>query len=77
LKQGRRRTIANKAIKNKISTAHKKAVKTIGSNDKEAAQKALSDFYKIIDKAGKKNIFHKNKIARRKSRLASKLNAMK
>ncbi len=41
--------------------------------DKENLKKILSSIYSLMDKATKKNIFHKNKAARKKSQLASQL----
>ena len=41
--------------------------------DKEKLKKTLSSIYSLIDKATKKNIFHKNKAARKKSQLANQL----
>jgi len=41
--------------------------------DKEKLKKTLSLIYSLIDKATKKNIFHKNKAARKKSQLATQL----
>jgi small subunit ribosomal protein S20 len=38
--------------------------------NKEEVQKVLNLTYKLIDKACKKNIFHKNTAARKKSKLA-------
>ena len=38
--------------------------------DKENLKKILSSIYSLMDKATKKNIFHKNKAARKKSQLA-------
>lgn len=40
---------------------------------KENLQKHLSSIYSLIDKGTKKNIFHKNAAARKKSKLASYL----
>ena len=42
-------------------------------DDKVQAQILLSLAYSLIDKACKKNIFHKNNAARKKSKLAGKL----
>lgn len=40
---------------------------------KEKLKKSLSSIYSLIDKGTKKNIFHKNTAARKKSRLAASL----
>jgi small subunit ribosomal protein S20 len=41
--------------------------------DKEKLQKVLSSVYSLIDKGTKKNVFHKNAAARKKSKLAAYL----
>jgi small subunit ribosomal protein S20 len=43
--------------------------------DKEKLQKILSSVYSLIDKGTKKNVFHKNAAARKKSKLAAYLKA--
>ena len=41
------------------------------SEEKEKLKKILSSIYSLIDKATKKNIFHKNAASRKKSKLAT------
>ena len=41
--------------------------------DKEKVKKVLSSVYSLIDKGTKKNVFHKNAAARKKSKLAAYL----
>lgn len=41
--------------------------------DKKNAQEILSSVYSLIDKGTKKNVFHQNAAARKKSRLATSL----
>ena len=41
--------------------------------DKENLKKILSSIYSLLDKGTKKNIFHKNAAARKKSKLAAYL----
>jgi small subunit ribosomal protein S20 len=43
--------------------------------DKEKIQKVLNSVYSLIDKGTKKNVFHKNAAARKKSKLAAYLKA--
>jgi small subunit ribosomal protein S20 len=42
---------------------------------KENLQQTLSSVYSLMDKGTKKNVFHKNAIARKKAKLASYLKA--
>lgn len=66
LRKDRKREIVNKNLKNLL----KKNIKLAEKNPSEAnIRKAV----KIIDKTAKKNIIHKNKAARIKSKLAKLL----
>ena len=64
----------NKSIVSECKTAITGAEKLISSGDLEAAQKAVANAVKCLDKAAEKGIFHPNNAARRKSRLVNKLN---
>ena len=44
--------------------------------EKEKLKTILSSIYSLIDKGTKKNIFHKNAAARKKSKLAASLKAV-
>ena len=44
--------------------------------EKEKVEKNLNSVYSLIDKGTKKNIFHKNAAARKKSKLAAYLKAV-
>lgn len=61
----RRRNIMNDTIK--------KVRSLIASGDAKAAQEALPETYKAIDKAAKRGIIKKNTAARKKSRLTTSL----
>lgn len=45
------------------------------AEEKEKLKTILSSIYSLIDKGTKKNIFHKNAAARKKSKLAASLKA--
>lgn len=45
-------------------------------DDKEKLQKSLNSVYSLIDKATKKNVFHKNTAARKKAQLIRALKAI-
>ncbi|HTF90825.1 MAG TPA: 30S ribosomal protein S20 [Planctomycetota bacterium] len=66
--------VANKAIRGVM----KSAVKGVTSaKDAAEAKLQLAAAMKRLDKAAKAGVIHKNAAARRKSRLARKVNAMK
>ena len=59
----------NVAFKSSIKTAVKKALALSTEGDKDALAAAISNFYKLCDKAVSKGVLHKNTAARKKSRL--------
>ena len=68
VRQIAKRTERNRATKSRIKTLHKKAVSAAGEGNSDEALKTLQEFTKAVDKATKRNIFHKNKAANLKSR---------
>jgi small subunit ribosomal protein S20 len=54
----------------------KKVIAAIDSGDKAAAEAAFKVAQPVMDSSVTKGIFHKNKIARTKSRLAARIKAM-
>ena len=66
----------NVAFKTSIKTAIKKALALATESDKEALAAAISNVYKLCDKAVSKGILHKNTAARKKSRLTKAINKL-
>jgi small subunit ribosomal protein S20 len=66
----------NASLRSELRTAVKNARKAIEAGDKGAAQTILQRATSTIDRIADKNIIHKNKAARHKSRLAAALKAM-
>ena len=54
----------------------KRFVKAINSNDRDAAQSAYTSAVSKIDKATSKGLHHKNRAARLKSRLNTRLKSL-
>lgn len=67
----------NVAIKSSIKTAIKKFEKILASGNMEEARVAFRNAISALDKGVSKGVIHRNKAARKKSRLASKINAIK
>ena len=77
-RQNEKRRVKNSQVKSTIRTAAKKIVKTIDSKegkDLDKIQEYFLNFTKTIDTAAGKGIIKKNTAARKKSRLAKKVNA--
>jgi small subunit ribosomal protein S20 len=64
------RTERNKQTKDAYRAKIKEVKKGIGVLDAKKLQDKLSESYKLIDKAAKKNVLHKNNAARKKSQIA-------
>lgn len=67
---------ANSALRSRYRTAVKGVRKAIAAGDKAAAMANFRAATSVIDKIADKNIVHKNKAARHKSRLAAALKTM-
>ena len=67
---------ANTGLRSRFRTVVKNVLKTIDSGDKAKAAEQFRDAQKVIDSVADKRVFHKNKAARHKSRLAAKIKAM-
>jgi small subunit ribosomal protein S20 len=75
VKTSEKRRLRNASLKSALRTALKKADQAIAGPDLEAAREAVKFAQRKLDKAVTKGIIHKNAAARKKSRLAQKLNA--
>ena len=69
--------VRNKAKMTALRTAEKKFRAAVESAEPAVAQAALSVVFTKLDKAVKAGIIHKNKSARKKSRLTALLKAKK
>ena len=66
----------NASQRSEFRTAVKKVLKAIAAGDKAAAAAVYQESVSTIDRIADKKIFHKNKAARHKSRLAAAVKAM-
>lgn len=64
----------NVVVKSQVKTAVKKAVEAAKSN--EAVAERVSEATSSLDRAVSKGVLHKNTVARKKSRMAKKVNAL-
>ena len=71
LRKNERKKQLNSMHKKRVKSLTKKVLSLAGQNKEEEAKKALSQAYKVIDKAAKKNVIKKNTASRKKSRLAN------
>jgi small subunit ribosomal protein S20 len=67
---------ANSSLRSKFRTSIKSVLKAVASGDKTKASETFKTAQSVIDSIADKGLFHKNKAARHKSRLAAKLKAL-
>ncbi|MCL2706310.1 MAG: 30S ribosomal protein S20 [Spirochaetaceae bacterium] len=74
--QSLRRRMRNRMAVSEVRTSVKNFITAVDSKNKEEAEKAFRFVVKKIDTAAGKGIFHRNTVARKKSRLAKMLNRL-
>jgi len=79
----KRNNLQNRFYKSSVKTLTKRFLKDLeiykasqSIGDKERVQIVLNSIYSLIDKGLKKNVYHKNSAARKKSKLAALLKAV-
>jgi small subunit ribosomal protein S20 len=76
LRQTEKRTVINRARMSRVRTFVKKVETAIETGDKAAAQSALQLAQPELHRATSKGVLHKNTVARKLSRLATRINAL-
>lgn len=66
----------NASMRSMMRTSIKRVHQAVAAGDQNAANEVFRKATSIIDRVADKNIIHKNKAARHKSRLASAIKAM-
>ncbi|MEQ4616904.1 MAG: 30S ribosomal protein S20 [Corticimicrobacter sp.] len=66
----------NSSLRSMLRTSIKRVRQAIESGDKEQAAAVYQKTSSVIDRVADKNIIHKNKAARHKSRLAAAIKAL-
>ncbi|MBF8378240.1 30S ribosomal protein S20 [Alicyclobacillus mali] len=72
----KRNTLRNRTIKSALRTHIRKFETAFAAQDVEEAQARLRTALRALDKAVTKGVIHRNTAARKKSRLAKRLNAL-
>jgi small subunit ribosomal protein S20 len=67
---------ANTALRSRFRTVIKNVQKAVDAGDKAQAVELFKTAQPVIDSIADKKLFHKNKAARHKSRLAAKVKAL-
>jgi small subunit ribosomal protein S20 len=66
----------NSSLRSMLRTAIKRVRQAVETGDKTAAAAVLQKATSVIDRVADKNIIHKNKAARHKSRLSAAVKAL-
>lgn len=77
IKTNAKRRLRNVATRKTVKIAVKRVEKAIGQNAPEEALALYHNAAKALEKAATKGAIHRNKAARKKSRLMKKINALK
>ncbi|QRN41570.1 MAG: 30S ribosomal protein S20 [Neisseriaceae bacterium] len=75
-RQAEKQRAHNAGLRTAFRTAVKKIMKAIETGDKELAKNTFRESVKTIDSVADKGIYHKNKAARHKTRLSSRIKNM-
>ena len=67
---------ANTALRSRFRTVIKNVQKAVDAGEKDKAVELFKAAQPVIDSVADKNLFHKNKAARHKSRLAAAIRGM-
>ncbi len=75
-RQSEKRRTHNASLRSLVRTVIKRVEAAIGSGDAAAAKEAYDSAVPVIDRMADKGIIHKNKAARHKSRLNTRVKAL-
>ena len=80
-KKARRQSVKryrrNSSVRTATRTAVNKALVSVEDGDVAVAEATVQSAISILDRAVRKGVIHKNSAARRKSRIATKLNRLR
>jgi small subunit ribosomal protein S20 len=77
VRQNAKKKAINRARKSEVKTGVKRLEDVIRTGDAAAAQEQLKAVARNLDKVSSTSTMHKNTAARKKSRLAKRINALK
>ncbi len=71
-----KRRVRNRMVRGRTRTILRSARQSVAAGDVNQARDAAAVAIASLDRAGTKRLFHKNKVARLKSRLSKHVNAL-
>ncbi|MCS7336879.1 MAG: 30S ribosomal protein S20 [Verrucomicrobiae bacterium] len=76
-RKSERRRLRNRAVKMRVRRLEKQFLAQVTANKKQEASDLFRKVCSALDKAAESGVLHKKTVARKKSRLAARLNALK
>ncbi len=76
MKQSEVRRQRNRKVKSQLKSAVKRFLLSLEGNETQEAHRCYASATRVIDKAAAKGVLHKKTAARKKSRLARRLNEL-
>ena len=70
VRQAEKNRRRNLKFKNELKAAVKSVLTAVEKNDSKTANEMLTKAQSLLDKATKRNLYHKNKVSRQKSQLS-------
>lgn len=77
MRQTTKRAARNKSRSTAIKSQVRKVLDAVAHKDAETAEKAFREAAQVLDRSALRHTLHRNTAARRKSRLAKRVNALK
>lgn len=77
VRQNAKRQAINRARRSTLKTQLRASLDSLSGNDAAKAESAVKNAAKLLDREANRGLIHPNAAARRKSRLAKRLNALK
>lgn len=77
IRQNAKRQAANRARRSLLKSTVRKVTEATAGSDRAAADKAFREACMRLDREANRGLIHRNAAARKKSRLAKRLNQMK
>lgn len=77
IRTDKRRRLRNLSVTSELKTAARKLAAALKAKSADEATKLSREYFSKLDKAVKKNVIHKNRAARRKSRVSKQINALR
>mgnify|MGYP006288349835 FL=1 len=75
-RQSQKRRIHNRAVRSKVRSSIREFIAAVDSKDPTSAESRFQSAVKLMDGARQKGVYHKNTVARTKSRLHKKLKSL-